>query len=175
MLGNFLLINLDIFTHLIKQKEHIPSFFLKKLHYNLRESQASHSQVLPAYTVFRNLCPMRFSPLSRVRLFATSWTVSPRLLCPWDSPGKSTGVGCCALFQGIFPNQGIFLTQGSNPHLTSTALAGGSFTTFTTWDAQKCCVHLIFRNLQLHINCKLILTYSKLIVRQTESLFKIPE
>ena len=34
-----------------------------------------------------------------------------RLLCPWDSPGKNTRVGCCALFQGIFP------TQGSNPNL----------------------------------------------------------
>ena len=31
-----------------------------------------------------------------------------RLLCPWDSPGKNAGVGCHALFQGIF------LTQGSN-------------------------------------------------------------
>ena len=26
-----------------------------------------------------------------------------RLLCPWDSPGKNTGVGCHALLQGIFP------------------------------------------------------------------------
>ena len=34
-----------------------------------------------------------------------------RLLCPWDSPGKNTGVGCHALFQVIF------LTQGSNMHL----------------------------------------------------------
>ena len=34
-----------------------------------------------------------------------------RLLCPWDSPGKSSGVGCCALLQGIF------LTQGSKLHL----------------------------------------------------------
>ena len=29
-----------------------------------------------------------------------------RLLCPWDSPGKNTGVGCHALLQGIFPSQG---------------------------------------------------------------------
>ena len=29
----------------------------------------------------------------------------------WDSPGKNTGVGCHALFQGIFP------TQGWNPGL----------------------------------------------------------
>ena len=34
-----------------------------------------------------------------------------RLLCPWDSPGKNTGVGCHALLQGIFS------TQGSNLHL----------------------------------------------------------
>jgi len=34
-----------------------------------------------------------------------------RLLCPWDSPGKNTGVGCHSLLQGIF------LTQGSNPGL----------------------------------------------------------
>ena len=34
-----------------------------------------------------------------------------RLLCPWDSSGKNTGVGCHALLQGIFP------TQGSNSHL----------------------------------------------------------
>ena len=34
-----------------------------------------------------------------------------RLFCPWDSPGKNTGVGCHALLQGIFP------TQGWNPRL----------------------------------------------------------
>ena len=26
-----------------------------------------------------------------------------KLLCPWDSPGKNTGVGCHFLLQGIFP------------------------------------------------------------------------
>ena len=26
-----------------------------------------------------------------------------RLLCPWDSPGKNTGVGCHALLQGSKP------------------------------------------------------------------------
>ena len=29
------------------------------------------------------------------------------LLCPWDSPGKNTGVGCHFLLQGIFPTQGL--------------------------------------------------------------------
>ena len=32
-------------------------------------------------------------------------------------PGMNTGVGCHFLLQGIFPTQGIFLTQRSNPHL----------------------------------------------------------
>ena len=30
-----------------------------------------------------------------------------RLLYPWDSLGKKTGVGCHALLQGIFPTQGL--------------------------------------------------------------------
>ena len=30
-----------------------------------------------------------------------------RLLCPWDFPGKNTGVGCHFLLQGIFPTQGL--------------------------------------------------------------------
>ena len=34
-----------------------------------------------------------------------------RLLCPWNSPGKNSGMGSHSLFQGIFP------TQGSNPGL----------------------------------------------------------
>ena len=38
------------------------------------------------------------------------WPTS--LFCPWDSTGKNTGVGCHFL-------QGIFRTQGLNPHLLS--------------------------------------------------------
>ena len=33
------------------------------------------------------------SRFSRVLLFVTLWIVASRLLCPWDSPGKNTGVG----------------------------------------------------------------------------------
>ena len=51
------------------------------------------------------------SLFSCVQLFVTPWTVAPRLLCPWVSPGKSTGVGCRSLLQGILP------IQGSNPGL----------------------------------------------------------
>ena len=49
-----------------------------------------------------------------------------RLLCPWNSPGKNTGVGCHSLLQGIFP------TQGSNPGL---CIAGRFFTVRATREA----------------------------------------
>ena len=72
------------------------------------------------------------SHFSHARLFVTPWLQPTRLLCPWDSPGKNSGVGCHALLQGIFS------TQGSNPHvLLSPPLAGWFFTTSTTWEAQK--------------------------------------
>ena len=32
-----------------------------------------------------------------------------RFLCPWDFPGKNTGVGCHSLLQGIFLTQGLKL------------------------------------------------------------------
>ena len=51
-----------------------------------------------------------------------------RFLCPWNSPGNNTGVGCHALLHGIFP------TQGSNP-LLSAALANRFFATKFTWEA----------------------------------------
>ena len=43
--------------------------------------------------------------------FATSWTVALQALCPWNSPGKNTGVGSQPALQWIF------LTQGLNPSL----------------------------------------------------------
>ena len=48
---------------------------------------------------------------SRVRLFATSWTVAPQVLLSMRFSDKNTGVGCHFLLQGIF------LTQGLNPRL----------------------------------------------------------
>ena len=52
-------------------------------------------------------CARLLSGFSRVRFFATPWTTAARLLCPWDSPGKTTGVGGHALLQGTFPTQGL--------------------------------------------------------------------
>ena len=46
-----------------------------------------------------------------------------------DSPGKKTGVGCHALLKETF------LALGFNWDLLSPALAGGFFTTSSTWEA----------------------------------------
>ena len=51
---------------------------------------------------------------------------SARLPCPWDSPGKNTGVGCHILLQGIFPTQGLNLRLLNRQEF---------FTTSTTWEA----------------------------------------
>ena len=48
------------------------------------------------------LCPVLGDPMD---------CSPPGPLCPWDSPGKNTGVGCHALLQEIFP------TPGWNPGL----------------------------------------------------------
>ena len=59
----------------------------------------------PSYTVCVLSC---FVVSNSVRPYGPQPT---RLLCPWDSPDKNTGVSCCSLLQGIFP------IQESNPYL----------------------------------------------------------
>ena len=52
-----------------------------------------------------------------------------RLLCPWDSPGQNTGVGCHFLLQGNLHDPGVEPASLAFP-----ALAGRFFTTSTTWE-----------------------------------------
>ena len=56
------------------------------------ESKITNTCILSHSVMFKSLRPARF-------------------LWPWDFPGKNTGVDCHFLLQGIF------LTQGWNPHL----------------------------------------------------------
>ena len=67
--------------------------------------------------IFRCFC-LQFSSflccawsLNCVQLFATPWTVAPRLFCSWDFPSKNTGVGCHDFLQEIVQ------IQESNPRL----------------------------------------------------------
>ena len=63
---------------------------------------------------------------------------STRLLCPWDSPGKNTGVGCHVLFQGIFlidlPD--ILRIEPASPKFPE--MAGVFFTTRASCEAPEC-------------------------------------
>ena len=57
---------------------------------------------------------MKVKSLSLVRLVATPGLQPTRLLCPWDFPGKSTGVGCHCLLHmtnldSIFKSRDITL------------------------------------------------------------------
>ena len=54
--------------------------------------------------VKKMVCVCVVCVLNCVWFFGTPWTVACSLLCPWDFPGKSTGVGCYFLLQGILPN-----------------------------------------------------------------------
>ena len=63
---------------------------------------------------------MRAQSLSRVLLSATQWTVAHQLPCPWDFPGKNTGVGCHFPPPGDLPDPGIGSTSPA-----SLAFAGG--------------------------------------------------
>ena len=44
---------------------------------------------------------VKVKSLSRAGLFETPWTAAYRLLCPWDFPGKSTGVGFWSESKGL--------------------------------------------------------------------------
>ena len=100
-------LSLPVQGHSVSLQFHVPweSFkvFLLEVLYI---SCPVYSQIL----IFHLFCGFFFlhvlSRFSRVRLCSTLWTVAPRLLCPQDSPGKNTGVGCHALLQGIFLTQG---------------------------------------------------------------------
>ena len=53
---------------------------------------------------------IKISVCTRSVMSDSLWPYGPqpaRLLFPWDSPGKKTGVGCHFLLQGIFPTQGL--------------------------------------------------------------------
>ena len=55
-----------------------------------------HSTLMPLCSVSQACLTLR-----------DSMDCSPRLLFPWDSPGKNTGEGCHFLLQGICPTQGL--------------------------------------------------------------------
>ena len=72
--------------------------------------------------------------LSYVRLSVTPWTVqSTRLLCPWNSPGTNTGVGCHFLLRGSSQPR-------DRTHVTCVSRTGRRF--FTTVPPRNSCFSL---------------------------------
>ena len=68
---------------------------------------------------------------------AIPWTVLPaRLLCPWNSSGKNTGVGCHFLLQGIFPTQESNL--GVSPALQADSLPLSCQGSYFQTDSRAC-------------------------------------
>ena len=82
---------------------------------NLRcEKRVVHLSISVPHCILVSCSPKYLLYVLVTQLCLTLWFhgLSPtRLLCPWNSPGKNTGIGCHALLQGIFP------TQGSSPGL----------------------------------------------------------
>ena len=71
-----------------------PSRFPLCLAYQLQESRV-HACILSHSVVFNVLQHFGLEPA--------------KLLCPWDFPGKNTGVGSHFLLRGTFPAQGSHL------------------------------------------------------------------
>ena len=76
------------------------------------------------------------------------------LLCPWNSPGKNTGVGCHFLLQGTFPTHGSNLgrphcRQSFHP-LTTHLQMGRTFSGYYSRDSATCLLNPIFFSLWMH-------------------------
>ena len=75
---------------------------------------------------------LRFCLVLSDSLRPTDFLYPLRLLCPWDFPGKNTGVACWFLLQTIFP------TQGLPPHLLHLLKwQTDFFYHWGTWEAQN--------------------------------------
>ena len=72
-----------------------PNEYFQKL--NLYLVCLSHLVTVYQLLVLIQLTCAVFSLFSRVQLFVILWTVAHQTPLSWDSPGRTTGVGCRAL------------------------------------------------------------------------------
>ena len=85
------------------QNKYTPNSKIKKTHELYKSDKLSISQ----FSQFCCCCSVAKSCLT----LCDPMDQLARFLCPWDFPGKNSGVGCHFLLQGFF------LTQGSNLRL----------------------------------------------------------
>ena len=86
-----------------------------------------------------------------------------RLFCPWDFPAKNTGMGCHVLLQGIF------LTQGLNPHFLRLLHCRWILYRWVTREALQRCVDM---GSNIHSHCFLYLQEEEFAVQMMRWLFK---
>ena len=84
---------------------------------------------LHGFDIYIHACVL--SHFSHECLLQRYGLLSTRLLCPWDSPGKNTGVGCHVLLQGIFQPRDHTL-------ISCSSCTAGSF--FTAGKEESPCV-----------------------------------
>ena len=72
-------------------------------------SRVLEELILLKYSYYpkQSIGSMHAGVLSGVQILQPHRLYPARLLCPWNFPGKNTGMGCHFLLQGIFPTQGV--------------------------------------------------------------------
>ena len=82
--------------------------FLKVWQRNILYSKNTLSKRYVLFCIVHTSLPMLWLfSCSVVSDSMIPWTVPNQApLCPWDFPGKNTGMGCHFLLQGIFPTEG---------------------------------------------------------------------
>ena len=115
-------------THALHTHTHTHSLSLPHL-FSLSHLRWSRIYPVPISlsALIYNACVL--SCFSRVWLCDPMDCSPPGCLCPWDSPGTKTGVSCHFLLQDLLDRGNV------SKSLMSPALAGGFFTTSTTWEA----------------------------------------
>ena len=68
-----------------------------------------------------------------------------KLLCPWDFPGKNTGVGCHFLLQGLFPAEGL---NPGLPHCVYIYIPTPFPISFLNWFEYNCLIPFFHVNIE---------------------------
>ena len=116
LLNSPVIVLLGIYPNELKANAHTKTspqvFFCNNFVHNLQNEEAtkvSFSGWMDKWLVYpgnRIMCVQMCSATSVMAHFLRPYGLYPaRFLSPWGSLGKSTGVGCHALLQGIFPTQ----------------------------------------------------------------------
>ena len=118
MLGRFIAIKMNWYSHFTfkkkKLKPKITVLYNHTTHHMSRKKNQLADIIIPEQG-FQTVGHRLLVDMGKVKLSVNQSCLTlcdpmdcrpPRLLCPWKSPGKNTGVGSHSLLQGIFPTQG---------------------------------------------------------------------